>query len=99
MSIMYFPSHVDKCLGDFPLEKIMIYIEKYLIDMHVMYNIIRQSDIIIKIRDDNINQIFENLIKKYSELFSGENVILGQLTIHELETDTMISFAYYEELL
>lgn len=96
---MHFPSYVDKCLGDFPLEKIVIYIEKHLIDMHVMYNIIRQSDIIVKIKDENINKIFEDITKGNPELFSGENVILGQLTIHELETNTMISFAYYEELL
>jgi len=96
---MHFPSYVDKCLGDFPLEKIIIYIEKHLIDMNVMYNITRQSDVIVKIKDENVSDIFEKIVANNPELFSSENVILGQLTVHELETNTMISFAYYEELL
>jgi len=96
---MHFPSYIDKCLGDFPLEKIVIYIEKHLIDMNVMYNIIRQSDIIIKIKDENLEAIFEKIIANNPELFSSENVIRSYLTIHELETNTIISFAYYEDLL
>ena len=94
---MQFPSYVEKCLGDYPLEKIIIYVEKYLIDNNIKYNILRQSDIIIKIKDENVIGIFEDIIKNCN--ITGENAIIGQLTIHELETNTMISFAYYEDLL
>lgn len=96
---MLFPKYVEKCLGDFPLEKLVIYIEKYLIDSHIKYNILRSNDIIIKIKDDNIVDIFKKIISENPELFSSENVITDYLTIHELETNTIISFAYYENLL
>lgn len=94
---MQFPSYIEKCLDNYPLEKIMIYIEKFLIDNGIPYNIIRDLDIIVKVKDENVISIFEKIIQN-DNIVSGENVIIGYLTIHELETNTMINFTYYEDL-
>lgn len=96
--MMRFPKYVDDCLGQFPLEKIIIYIEKFLIEKHIKYDVVRHHDIIVKIQDENIDGIFEGIINSNPGLSSDENVLIRHLTIHELETNTMISFAYYDDL-
>lgn len=96
---MNFPRYIEDCLGEYPLEKIIISIEKFLIEKHIKYDILRNNgveDVIIKIGDENINDIFDTIAS--GDIVSCENVIIGHLTLHELETNTMISFTYYDDL-
>lgn len=92
---MEFSSYVENLLGNYPLEYVVLYIEKILIDKCILYDIIRDTDIIIKVRDENIDDIFKDIINSNTKLFSQENVLISNNSIHELETDTLIYFIYY----
>lgn len=93
---MEFNSYVEKCLGNYPLEYIVLYVEKKLIDKGVLYDITRDKDVTVKVKDESIEDIFKEIINSNTALFEKENVLIGGNTIHELDTDTMISFVYYE---
>jgi len=93
---MEFNSYVEKCLGNYPLEYIVLYVEKKLIDKGVLYDITRDKDVTVKVKDESIEDIFKEIINSNTALFEKENVLIGDNTIHELDTDTMISFVYYE---
>jgi len=93
---MEFNNYVEKCLGNYPLEYIVLYIEKKLIDKYILYDIVRDNDVIVKIRDENIEDIFKDIINSNTYLFEKENVLIGNNNIHELDTNTMITFVYYE---